>query len=122
MQVIHMLFSGDFDSIFTFFFMQVSIILFWIEFDLIFAFFYMQVIIMCSGLSWTLYLRAGYYHGALDYVGLHLRLHAGYLHGILNYFRKVKVKLQMHASVSEICLGLQLSVKVKGCMLCSRED
>ena len=117
-----MLFSGDFDSIFTFFFMQVSIILFWIEFDLIFAFFYMQVITMCSGLSWTLYLRAGYYHGALDNVGLHLRLHAGYLHGILNYFRKVKVKLQMHASVSEICFSLQLSVKVKGCMLCSRED
>ncbi len=77
----------------------------------------MQVITMCSGL--TLYLCAGYYNGALDYVGLHLRLHAGYLHGILNYFRKVKVKLQMHASVSENCLGLQLSVKVKGCMLCS---
>ena len=35
----------------------------------------------------------------------------------LYYFRKVKVKLQMHASVSEICLSLKLSVKVRGCVI-----
>ena len=35
---------GEFDSIFAFFCMQVSIMMFWIEFDLIFTFLFMQVI------------------------------------------------------------------------------
>ena len=39
-----MLVWREFDSIFTFLCMQVSIMMFWIELDLIFAFFYMQVI------------------------------------------------------------------------------
>jgi len=45
-----------------------------------------------------------------------------YLHLRWYYFIKVKVKLKMYAGVSEICLSLQLSVKLKGCMLCSQED
>ena len=35
---------GEFDSIFTFFCLHMSIVMFWIEFDLIFTFFYMQAI------------------------------------------------------------------------------
>ena len=40
MQVIHMLFWGELDLIFTLFSLQVTIVTFWIELDLIFAIFH----------------------------------------------------------------------------------